>query len=105
VGADVEIIRLAIAQDDAANSGLPHFDADQKKKDTRYPWFVRNYGQRCVELDALDPRILRSRIEQAVRAEIDFDAWSQCEAIERAEHHSLVEVMESWGRTSAEVAP
>jgi hypothetical protein len=31
-GADVEIIRIAITQDDAANSGLPHFDADEKRR-------------------------------------------------------------------------
>ena len=96
-GAKMRIVRLAITQDDAtAKSGLPHFEVGEKRADLRYPWFVRNYGHRCVELDALDPRILRSRVEHAIRAEIDFDAWGRCEAVEQAEHRSLVEVMESW---------
>ena len=35
--------------------GLPSFSASDKKKDPRYKWFVQNFGNRCWELDALDP--------------------------------------------------
>ena len=47
--------------------GLPSFPASDKKKDPRYKWFVRNYGNRCWELDAMDPNDLRACVEQADR--------------------------------------
>jgi len=39
--------------------GLPSFPAADKQKDMRYKWFVSRYGNRCWELDAMDPRDLR----------------------------------------------
>jgi hypothetical protein len=94
-GAKVTLIRIALTQADT-NSGLPHFAVETKRGDSRYSWFVRNYGQRCFELDALDPNVLRARVEQYIRTQIDFDAWARCKAVEAAEQRSLVEVMKSW---------
>jgi hypothetical protein len=104
-GANVNLVRVALDRDDVANSGLPHFAAADKRGDPRYRWFVKRYGQRCFELDALDPNVLRDRIERCIRATIDFDAWARCEAVEQAEHQSLVEVMENWGRGIAGATP
>lgn len=95
-GADVELDRVALTEDDT-NSGLPEFAAEEKRRDPRYQWFVHQYGQRCFELDALDPNELRDRVEHAIRSEIDFEAWNRCKAVERAELQSLIQVMESWG--------
>jgi hypothetical protein len=95
-GGDVELIRVALTEDDT-NSGLPEFAAEEKRHDPRHSWFVRHYGQRCFELDALDPNELRDRIERAIRSKIDFEAWDRCKAVEKAELQSLVEVMESLG--------
>jgi hypothetical protein len=100
---DPVLERIAITAEDA-NSGLPHFDAEEKRKDPRYSWYVKHYGHRCWELDALDPNCLRDRVEQAIRAEIDFEAWDRCKTVEEAERQSLVEVMKSWGRDGGVVA-
>jgi hypothetical protein len=100
----VDLTRAALDEEDVANSGLPHFAAADKRGDPRCPWFVRHYGQKCWELDALDPNVLRHRVEQFVRSEIDFDAWDRCMQVERAEHQSLVEVMRSWRPPTAAVA-
>jgi hypothetical protein len=96
-GAEVDLVRIALTEDDT-NSGLPEFAAEEKRGDPRYGWFVREYGQRCFELDALDPNELRGRVERAIRFLIDFRAWNRCKAVEKAEVQSLVEVMESWGQ-------
>jgi hypothetical protein len=104
-GADVDFVRVAIIEDDTAKLGLSHFDAETKENDKRYRWFVKHYGQRCYELDALDPNDLRDRVEETIRAEIDFDAWERCKIAEKAEHQSLIEVMESWGRSIGRTAP
>ena len=65
---------------------LPSFPP--KPKDTRYRWFVQNYGRQCWELDAMDPNDLRACVETAIRAEIDFDEWDRCAACEKAEQES-----------------
>ncbi len=68
-GGTAEIRRLAIDESDASeDSGLPDFDADTKIGDARYEWFVRRYGRRCVELDALSPPVLRKRLHDAIEA-------------------------------------
>jgi hypothetical protein len=98
-GGNVDLVRLGLTRGDA-NSGLPEFAADEKRSDPRYQWFVRRYGQRCFELDALDPNELRDRVERFIRKLIDFAAWDRCKVVEQAEQQSLVAVMESWGGKS-----
>jgi hypothetical protein len=76
--------------------GLPWFPASDKKRDPRYEWFVRNYGDRCWELDALDPNTLRALVEKAIRAEIEPIAWHRCAVVEKAEQESLRTVLDNW---------
>jgi hypothetical protein len=95
-GGSVEIQRVALNEEDIANRGLPSFDANTKAKDPRYKWFVRKYGHRCWELDALSPVVLRERVESCIRDNIDVPYWNRCATIERAEKESLVEVMRGW---------
>jgi hypothetical protein len=59
-------------------------------------WFVKNYGHQAWELDALSPVVLRERVANCIRANIDLEYWARCEVIERAERESLVEVMAGW---------
>ena len=59
-GGDIELERVAIAeQDTRERTGAPLLRHD-KAKDPRYRWFVERYGARCFELDALSPAILAS---------------------------------------------
>src|SRR4051812_5059500 len=75
---DVTLRRLALTSDDVADPALPSFSAETKRSDTRYRWFVPRYGRRCWELDALDPNVLRARVEAAIREYIDWDVWERC---------------------------
>ena len=95
-GAVVDLRRIALNEHDA-NRGLPQFAVEEKCTDPRYRWFRENYGERCFELDALDPNELRQRVESHIAAQIDFDAWNRCKIIEAAEHESLVQIIGSWG--------
>ena len=70
-------------------SGLTSFPATDKREDTRYKWFVANYGGLCWELDAMDPRELRDCVEREIRALIEPVAWERCELVNRAEQQSL----------------
>src|SRR5262245_16271943 len=47
-GDHVQLRRIALTR--AQTGGLLSFPATDKRKDTRYKWFVRNYGDRCWEL-------------------------------------------------------
>lgn len=91
-------IRLALTESDVSAPHLPSFAATDKHRDPRYRWFIRRYGQQCWELDALSPVVLRDRLEQAIRAEIDWRAWERCRIAEAAEVASLTEVLTTWSK-------
>ena len=92
----VTLRRLALIADDVAEPTLPSFSVETKRRDTRYSWYVARYGRRCWELDALDPNILRARVEAAIREYIDWDQWERDARAERAERATLVDVMAEW---------
>jgi hypothetical protein len=93
---NVTLRRLALSNEDVTDSALPWFSAETKRSDTRYRWFVPRYGGRCWELDALDPNVLRARVEATIMEYIDWPSWDRCALAEAAERQSLVEVMGAW---------
>jgi hypothetical protein len=93
-GTQIDLRRLTLCR--GQMSGLPSFPASEKKNDKRYEWFVRNYGKKCWELDAMDPRDLRDMVEEAIRAEIDWEIWDRCTVVQEAESESLKHVLDAW---------
>jgi hypothetical protein len=94
-GDHIKLRRIALTQQQIR--GLPSFPATDKRKDPRYRWFVANYGDRCWELDAMDPNDLRDCVEQAIMELIEPVAWQRCEHVNRAEQESLRTILEKWG--------
>jgi hypothetical protein len=94
--------RVALTASDLA--GLPGFPATDKKKDSRYSWFTERYGQKCVELDALSPAILRDRVEAAIIELMDMDAWNRSLMVEKAEIGALNHYHDSWKRSISSLA-
>lgn len=72
------------------------FSARTRQTDSRYPWFAKHYGDRCVELDALDPRELRERVTAAIRERIDWDEWNRAIVAEDAETKSIEGFVTDW---------
>jgi hypothetical protein len=97
-GDHVKIKRIALTRRQVRR--LPSFPASDKKKDPRYPWFVANYGDRCWELDAMDPNDLRNLVEKEIRKLIEPVAWERCETVNKAEQESLQHVLRKWGKPS-----
>jgi hypothetical protein len=87
-GASIEIVRVAIAECDTT-AGVPSFSTHEKTKDPRYRWYLDNYGERCWELDALSPVVLRDRVESEIRDRLDLDAWNHSIGVEAAEIESM----------------
>lgn len=92
-GGDVEIIRVAITEDDMT-SGLPLFAA--KQTDTRCASYIEAYGYDCCELDALSPAVLRERLEQHITARMDTATWMHALKVEGAEQKSMSEFFGTW---------
>ena len=99
-GDHVLLHRITLVQDDLAN--LPSFPASDKRTDPRYKWYIQKYGDRCWEVDALDPNELRDRVEAHIRISItDTGAWQRSERVNKAERESLQYVLSNWaGRAS-----
>lgn len=94
-GAVLTFERLALTQEDVG-AGLPTFAAETKTTDSRHQWFVRHHGSLCCEVDALSPPLLRARVETAILALVDPDAWAQCARVEEAEQASMRELFDTW---------
>jgi hypothetical protein len=93
-GDHVTLKRIALTREHL--NGLLSFPATDKKDDPRYEWFVKNYGQRCWELDAMDPNGLRACVEREIKKLIEPVAWQRCEHINKAERDSLRHVLDRW---------
>jgi hypothetical protein len=93
-GDHVTLRRIALTREHV--TALPSFPATDKSKDPRYKWFCSNYGNRCWELDAMDPNDLRDCVEKAIIELIEPVAWERCERINRAEQESLRTILQKW---------
>jgi hypothetical protein len=93
-GHHVSVKRIALTREHVR--GLPSFPAADKRKDPRFKWFRANHGDRCWEIDAMDPRDLRACVEEAIKELIEPEAWERCEVVNRAELESLKKVMGAW---------
>jgi hypothetical protein len=93
-GDHIRINRIALTR--AQVSGLPSFPATDKMEDTRYDWFVRHYGKRCWEIDAMDPNDLRECVEQAIKDLIEPVAWNRCVAVNKAEQESMQTILKNF---------
>ena len=78
-GDHVTLRRIALTREHV--NGLLSFPATDKRKDPRYKWFVKNYGKRCWELDAMDPNDLRACVKREIKKLIEPVAWKRCEVV------------------------
>ncbi len=99
-GGKAAIVRIALDDSDVqANSKLPWFPASDKTGDSRHKWFIRRFGQRCWEVDALSPPVLRDRLDGIIQSMLDVDAWNHAVQVEQAEIESMQSIMGNWKRT------
>ena len=106
----MDIRRIALTADDVNEKDsngdpvLPRFEADTKTGDSRYKWFVNRYGNKCVELDAMSPVVLRERVESAIVELLDMDAWNHAKAIEDIEVASMRDYQQQWKESISRLA-
>lgn len=91
------IFRVAINHEDVrAGTDVPSFDVETKTRDPRYAWYVRNFGSKCWELDALNPLALRARVEAEIVDRLDLPAWNRAVEVEAAEIESMTGILKKW---------
>lgn len=86
--------RIAVLESDTAK--LPSFAAKTKSGDSNYKWFVSNYGEKCWELDAIDPNELRQRVREQIETRLDLLAWERAKEIEATEVESMHKFHTAW---------
>lgn len=92
-GSHVELRRIALAPEQVLT--LPSFSVEDKKNDPRYKWYKANYGNKCWELDAMDPRELRDLVRNEITSLIDVRLWQQQEELQKREKNSI-EIQLRW---------
>ncbi|MBC7620143.1 MAG: hypothetical protein H7293_14385, partial [Candidatus Saccharibacteria bacterium] len=93
-GSKWQFQRIAVLESDTPN--LPSFDASTKSGDNRYEWFLENYGDKCWELDAIDPNDLRQRVREQIETRLNLLAWDYARHIEQAEVKSMKSFHDAW---------
>lgn len=95
IGLSIRRVALTVADTIDLGRGLS-FPASDKRKDPRYGWFVEGYGDTCWELDALEPTVLRRRLEEEILGVLDLEKWERYIRVEEAERASIVEACRAW---------
>jgi hypothetical protein len=93
-GDDYTFRRVALTSVDVQSGNLTPFDAETKKKDPRYRWFVSHYGDKAWELDAMDPNELRDRVREEIEHYINAADWEQHHTVEAAQRESVKTIAE-----------
>ncbi len=82
---DMRVIALTPAQ----AKKLPSSIEALKIKDPNYKWFVRNFGKKAVELDALHPERLKELAIAGLSDALDIEDMEQQQKIEKRERTKL----------------
>jgi hypothetical protein len=74
---EFKVRRVALTKEQIMQYSLPPMPV--KKSDARAPSFVSNFGEETVELDALEPNVLKLLVHRSVADHIDLMAWKRKE--------------------------
>lgn len=80
-GASIEVKRLALNHDQVLRYNPPPNPA--KLTDSRASSYIKKFGDKSWELDALEPRVIDELISSNIEMEIDFDTWESAKNEEK----------------------
>lgn len=86
-GQEVELVRLALNMDQIRKYNPPPNPA--KESDKRAAAYIRKYGKKSWELDALDPKVIDALIKRNLDRIIDRDRWDAALAREEQRRETL----------------
>jgi hypothetical protein len=86
-------VRLAVTQEDFDNDELLGFPVKRNPKQPNGPWarYLAEYGDRCVEADAISAPEIRERVKTAINDHIDQEAWDRTATAQEQEQAEIKE--------------
>jgi hypothetical protein len=81
--------RLAITEEDFSNADLIGFPVKRKGPPAAWQPYLSEYGDRCVEVDAIPAGEIRARLQEAILSHIDQHQWETLQLIEAEEKKDL----------------
>lgn len=97
-GAEIVWIRLAVQEQDFRDDTILGFpikgDASRAAWRTKHRDYLQEFGNRCVEVDALHPNIIRERVRAAIESHIDQPAWQRLQAVEEMERETVLTALQ-----------
>ena len=91
---DIEVVRIALNMDQVEAYDPPPNPA--KVTDSRAKSYIRRFGRTSWELDALEPRVLHSLIQNTIKEYIDPERWEAVAEQEAEQRDVLRGVYENW---------
>jgi hypothetical protein len=88
----LHIRKVALTLRDIKKYRLP--SAPTKRKDSRSKKFVQKYGELCVELDALPPKILEEKLKKSIERYLNSQKFQKRLKMEKQEIKKLEEMIE-----------
>lgn len=92
-GERIAVNRIALTRDQIEEYNPP--PNPTKVTDPRAKWYLMEHGDKCWELDALDPFVIQNLIETEVLAHRDEDKWKAAIEIEKEGLKELSDIVEN----------
>ncbi len=85
--------RIAITEDDFRDQSILGFQIKGNRVSsawqTKHRDYLRQFGDRCVEVDALAPDVIRDRVRRRIEGHIDQVEWQKLQETERLERDTV----------------
>jgi hypothetical protein len=63
--------------------------AKSKGWKTRCDRYIEDFGDKCIEIDALPPNEIRQRLKESIESHIDQAKWQSLKAVEGLERETI----------------
>ena len=72
---EFDMVRIAVTYEQVKKYNL--LPNPTKKADPRAKWYIQRYGDKCWELDAIEPRELKKIVEESIKKFIKEKVWNE----------------------------
>jgi len=84
----LELIKATLTHEQVQTLDL-HEGQFAKEESSRFPQFQEKYGDRCWELESMEPETLQEIVEDTIQAVLDMDAFNRELELQEAEQDEL----------------
>ena len=93
-GAEVEVKRIALTEAQIKKYNPP--PNPTKLTDARAASYINKFGYECWELDALEPSVITSLIQEEVCSLVDFELFENVQLHEEIDKHNMQKIIDNY---------